>query len=96
MKLQHKRWQKWQRLQSQSFSNSVSNDDFQSIDKHMVEFKGRSSMKQYVKNKPIKWGSTFWYRCANETGYLYQFGLYLGKTESAEENLWLDVVLNSV
>ena len=32
-----------------SFSNAVSNDELQSVDKHMVKFKGRSSMKQYVK-----------------------------------------------
>ena len=39
---------------NQRFSSSVSNDDSQSIDEHMVKFKGRSSMKQYVKNKPVK------------------------------------------
>ena len=53
----------------------------------MVKFKGRSSMKQYAKNKPIKWGFNFWYCCASKTGYLYQFDLCLGKKESAEENL---------
>ena len=26
----------------------------QSIDEHMVKFKGRSGMKQYIKSKPIK------------------------------------------
>ena len=69
---------------SQSFSNSVSNDDSQSHDEHMMKFKGRSSMKQYVNDKPVKWGFKFWYHCASETGYLYQFDLYLGKKESAE------------
>ena len=39
-----------------SFERSVSNDQRQSIDEHMVKFKGRSSMKQYIKMKPIKWG----------------------------------------
>ena len=34
---------------NKSFSNAVSNDELQSVDKHMVKFKGRSSMKQYVK-----------------------------------------------
>ena len=32
----------------QSFSNSVSNDDSQNTDEHMVKFNGRSSMKGYV------------------------------------------------
>ena len=49
-------------------------------------------MKQYVKNKPIKWGFKFWYCCASETGYIYQLDLYLGKKESAEENLGTSVV----
>ena len=64
---------------NQSFINSVSNDDSQSIDKHMVKLKGRSSITQYVKNKPVKWGLRFWYPCTSETGYLCQFDLYLGK-----------------
>ena len=34
-----------------SFSNAVSNDELQSVDEHMVKFKGRSSMKQNVKKK---------------------------------------------
>ena len=76
-----------------SFPLCVSNDSKQSIDEHMVKFKGRSTMRQYVKNKPIKWGFKFWYRCASKTGYLYQFDLYLGKKESREENLGPSVVL---
>ena len=52
-------------------------------------------MKQYVENKPVKWGFKFWYGCASETGYLYQFDLYLGKKEGAEENLGPSVVLKT-
>ena len=36
------------------FSEVLSNDSEQSIDEHMVKFKGRSGMKQYIKSKPIK------------------------------------------
>ena len=78
---------------NQSFSECVSDDCTQSIDEHMVKFTGRSSMKQYVKNKPIKWGFKFWFRCASKTGYLYQLDLYLGKKEKTEENLGPSVVL---
>ena len=77
---------------NQSFSECVSDDCTQSIDEHMVKFTGRSSMKQYVKNKPIKWGFKFWFLCANKTGYLYQLDLYLGKKEKTEENLGPSVV----
>ena len=37
------------------FAESLSNSLFQSVDDYMCKFKGRSSMKQYIKNKPIKW-----------------------------------------
>ena len=71
------------------FSNFVLNDSSHIIDKHMAKFKGLSSMKWYVKNKPIKWGLKFWYRCrcGSETVYLYQFDFYLDKNEISEENL---------
>ena len=32
----------------------LSNDSEQSIDEHMVKFKKRSGMKQYIKSQPIK------------------------------------------
>ena len=34
----------------------------------MCKLKGRSGMKQYIKNKPIKWDFKYWYRCDSETG----------------------------
>ena len=43
-------------------SEVLSNVSEQSIDEHMVKFKGRSGMKQYIKSKPIKWGFKFWFR----------------------------------
>ena len=36
------------------FAETLSNSPFQSVDEHMCKFKGRSSMKQYIKNKLIK------------------------------------------
>ena len=45
------------------FAESLSNSPFQNADEHKCKFKGRSSMKQYIKNKPIKWGFKYWYRC---------------------------------
>ena len=65
----------------------VPNDSNQSVDEHLIKFKRRSRMRQYVKNKPIQWGFKFWYRCATKTGYLYQFDLHLGKKKNREENL---------
>ena len=51
------------------FSNSVSNYDFKSIDENMAKFKCQSSVKQYARNKTIKWAFNFWYRCTCETGF---------------------------
>ena len=78
---------------NQSFSECISDDRIQSIDEYMVKFTGRSSMKQYVKNKPIKLGFKFWFHCARRTGYLYQLDLYLGKEEKTVESLGPSVVL---
>ena len=71
------------------------NDSEQSIPEHMVEFKGRSGMKQYIKSKPIKWGFKFWFRCSSKSGYLYQMDIYLGRKQTPEFNLGLgeEVVL---
>lgn len=53
----------------------------QSIDESMILFKGRSSMKQFMPNKPkIKRGFKVWSRCDSKTGYLYQFDVYTGKS----------------
>ena len=45
------------------FSEVLSNDSEQSIDEHMVKFKDRSGMKQYIKSKPIKWSFKFLFCC---------------------------------
>ena len=51
----------------------------QSIDESMVKFKGRSMLRQSVRNKPIKSGFKLWSRC-DKNGYTYQFEVYTGKT----------------
>ena len=58
----------------------------------MTKFKGRSSTRQYLKMKPIKWGFKWWFRCASSNSYLYEFDLYLGK-KNVEINLGKDVVM---
>ena len=58
----------------------------------MCKFKSRSSVKQYIKNKPIKWDFKYWYRCDSETGYVYQLELYQERKEKRELNLSLSVV----
>ena len=59
----------------------------------MAKFKGHSSMKQCVKNKPIKSGFKFWLRCDAITGYINQFDIYTGRKDSPELVLGETVVL---
>ena len=60
------------------FQDMLQPEAHQSIDEHMCTFKGNSIMRQYMKNKPIKWGFKFWFRCGAKSGYLYEFDMYLG------------------
>ena len=69
------------------FTESLSNSPFQSVDEHKCKFKGRSSMKQHINNKPIKWGFKYWYRCDSEIGYVYQLELHQGQQEKRELDL---------
>lgn len=81
---------------NKAFAAAMSNSSRQSVDEHMVKFKGKSSMKQYIKSKPIKWGFKFWFRCDSKSGYLYEFDLYLGRKESTEYGLGESVVINLI
>lgn len=58
----------------------------QSVDESMVKFKGRSNLKQYLPNKPIKRGFKIWVR-ADQYGYVSDFEIYTGKNyENAKGN----------
>ena len=76
-----------------AFRSAVSDGKSQAIDEHMTKFKGKHSARQYLKNKPIKWGFKWWCRADSKNGYLHQFDLYLGKKEFVEHNLGESVVM---
>ena len=77
------------------FSEVLSNDSKESIDEHMVKFKERSGMTQYIKSKTIKWSLKFWFCCSSKCGYLHQMDIYLARKKTPEFNLGLgdEVVL---
>lgn len=52
-----------------------------SIDEGMVPFKGRLSFKQYMKDKPTKWGLKCFLLCDAQTGYMHKFSVYTGKNQ---------------
>jgi len=53
------------------------------VDESMVPFKGRSFMKQYIKDKPCKWGFKIWAMCCGATGYFASITVYAGKGSTA-------------
>ena len=46
------------------------------VDEAMVGFKGGSALKQYIPNKPTKWGYKIW--CLSSRNYLLTFKVYEG------------------
>ena len=48
-------------------------------------------MKHYLKNKPIKQGFKYWYRCDSETGQDYHLELCQGQKEKRELIVVLDL-----
>ena len=49
-----------------------------SIDERMVKSKARIHFRQYIRNKPTKWGFKFWI-LADPTGYTIDYNLYCGQ-----------------
>lgn len=64
------------------------------VDEIMVSFKGKSSLKQYIRDKPNLWGFKLWGR-AGASGILYDFDVYQGSSEKAANSIGVggDVVL---
>ena len=63
---------------NESFWSAMAPTKFQSIDEHMICFKGHI-IKQYVKGKPIQWGIKMWCQCESKSRYLFEFDIYTGK-----------------
>lgn len=68
-----------------TFNRVRSEASRQSIDEAMVKFEGRTSIKQFMKDKPVDRGVKGWVRADSETGYVYDFIIYTGKQNIVEE-----------
>ena len=63
------------------------------IDEAMIPFKGRSSLKQYMPNKPVKRGIKVWALADAKTGYISKVEVYTGKKgDKVETGLGASVV----
>ena len=62
-----------------------------SIDESMVPYRGLHSAKQYLKNKPVKFGYKIWMMCSQD-GYPYNFEIYCGKNDDRKTPLRTYVV----
>ena len=50
-----------------------------SVDERMIRFKGRHSMKVYIKDKPTKWGFKVFSLCDSLSSYNWTFEIYTGQ-----------------
>jgi hypothetical protein len=64
-----------------------------SVDERMVKSKARTKFRQYIRNKPTKWGYKYWV-LADPTGYTIDFDLYYGASRQSRSShgLAYDVV----
>ncbi|KAH8021399.1 hypothetical protein HPB51_015579 [Rhipicephalus microplus] len=64
-----------------------------SVDERMVKSKGRLGIRQYLRDKVVKWGYKLWVLADSNSGYTVQFSVYTGKRETPSVNgLAFDVV----
>jgi hypothetical protein len=69
------------------------------VDERMVKSKHRSGIRQYMKNKPTKWGIKLWVLADSSNGYTIDFNVYIGKSEHERPSgngLGYDVVMKLV
>ena len=59
-----------------------------SIDESMVRYYGRHGCKQYIQNKPVKFGCKLWV-AATPLGYAIQFYPYAGKDDNYNKDIGL-------
>jgi len=61
------------------FRNYYTPHRFLSLDEGMIPCKNRLSIKQYLKDKPVKWGLKSFLLCDSENGYISAVEIYTGK-----------------
>ena len=80
-----------QQLQRLFFSHYIPSQIL-TVDEGMVGFKGRSELKQYIPQKPTKWGYKIW--CLVSDCYLLQFEIFEGRSVHPGCRSPTDIVLS--
>ncbi len=55
----------------------------------MIPFKGRLGFKQYMKDKPAKWGIKVFVLADARNGYVYRMRIYTGKNSNLDSDVGL-------
>ena len=66
------------------------------IDERMVKSRHRSGFRQFIKDKPTKWGIKLWVLADSSNGYTIDFNIYIGKAAGravSANGLGYDVVM---
>ena len=69
------------------------------IDERMVKSRHRSGIRQYIKDKPTRWGIKLWVLADSSNGYTVDFNVYIGKVtgqETSKFGLGYDVVMKLI
>jgi len=65
-----------------------------SVDETILKFKGRLSIKQYIKIKPVKWGIKLFTLAESTTGYVLNLVPYVGKRDDTNKSKTTQTVLD--
>uniref|UniRef100_A0A3P8SVH4 PiggyBac transposable element-derived protein domain-containing protein n=1 Tax=Amphiprion percula TaxID=161767 RepID=A0A3P8SVH4_AMPPE len=57
------------------------------VDEQLVGFKGRCGFRQYMPNKPAKYGIKIWVTCDVATSYAWRMQIYTGKPHSSSQEV---------
>ncbi|XP_053175982.1 piggyBac transposable element-derived protein 4-like [Scomber japonicus] len=84
-------WDKWVCLLPLMFTPGTD----VTVDERLVPFRGRCGFKQYMPNKPGKYGLKIWVACDAQTSYAWNMQIYTGKPADGqpEKNQGQRVVL---